>query len=95
MSYEDWTDEFQDLFDTVPGLADAELNDREFDIRIAEALFEEGFTRHADEYDASGLDPAQVSAIRAEFFDYIGLNDADFDWAEWREAMGYELWKII
>lgn len=90
MSYEDWPDDFQDLFDSVPGIADAEQNDSDFDIRIAEALFEEGFTHHSDEYDAQGLDPEQVHAIREEFFDYVGIDEADFDWQEWREAMGYE-----
>lgn len=90
MSYDDWDTSFQDMFDYMPGMADAEQYDPDFDRSYAEALFEEGFTHRASEYDAEGLDPSQVAAIRDEFFDYMGMDPSEFDWEEWREAMGYE-----
>jgi hypothetical protein len=86
MAYEDWSDEFQEVFDDTPGTADLE----DWEVSHVEALFEAGFTHDAFEYEAMGLTEDEVSAIRAEFFDYLGLEEYDFDWEGWREAMGYE-----
>lgn len=71
-------------------MATAYNDDPEFDSGYAESLFEVGFTMHADELELAGYDPDAVQAIRDEFFDYMGIDQADFDWQEWREAMGYE-----
>lgn len=71
-------------------MADAERYDNDFDSAYAETLFETGFTMHASELEALGYDPRDVEAIREEFFDYMDLDPADFDWQEWREAMGYD-----
>jgi hypothetical protein len=86
MAYEDWDSQFQSAFDNVPG-ADY-LSSEES--RYAEALFEAGFTHTSAEYESMGLSEDEVQAIRDEFFDYMGINAAGFDWQEWREAMGYE-----
>lgn len=90
MSYDDWDPPFQELFDTVPGMADAERYDDDFDVSYAEALFEAGFTMTAAELEAAGYDPRDTEAIREEFFEYMDMDPAEFDWQEWREAMGYE-----
>lgn len=77
---------FNELFYEIPQVGYLDASEE----RTARTLFEEGFTHHATEYDAAGLDPAQVAAIREEFFDLVGIDEADFDWEGWREAMGYE-----
>lgn len=64
--------------------------DSTFDAGYAEALFEEAFTHTAAELEAMGISPEAVDAMREEFFDYMGIDAADFDWQEWREAMGYD-----
>lgn len=86
MAYDDWDSGFREVFDDTPG-ADY-LSGSEFD--YAEALFEAGFTHTGSEYDAMGLSEDQVQAIRDEYFDFMGIDAGDFDWQEWREAMGYE-----
>lgn len=86
MAYGDWDDSFQDVFDSVPGtgyLEDSETGH-------VEALFEAGFMHDAAEYEAMGFSEDAVQAIRDEFFEYLGIDAADFDWEGWREAMGYE-----
>jgi hypothetical protein len=90
MAYDDWAESFRDVYDDVPGMATAYNNDPDFDSGYAEALFEVGFTMHSDELTAAGYSEDQVQAIREEFFDYMGIDESDFDWQEWREAMGYE-----
>jgi hypothetical protein len=89
VSYDDWSRQFQELYETTPGIADLE----EWETLHVAALFEAGFTHTAAEYDREGLDPSEVEAIRAEFFTYMGLGDDArsplFDWEEWREALGY------
>lgn len=90
MSYESWDGPFQDVYDNVPGMATAYEHDDSFDSTYAETLFEVGFTMHASELEAAGYSEDDVQAIREEFFDYIGIDEHDFDWADWREAMGYE-----
>ena len=86
MPYEDWSDEFQDNYENIPGIADLEP----WEERHVEALYEAGFTHDAFELEAMGLSEDEVQAIRDEFFDYLGIDAADFDWEGWREAMGYE-----
>jgi len=56
----------------------------------AEWYYAIGFGYTADEYDAMGIDPDIVMAAREDFFDLMGLDEDDFDWAGWREAMGYD-----
>ena len=93
MSYDDWDESFRDVYDDVPGMAEAYSEDYaagNFDPGYAEALFEAGFTMHASELEAAGYSPDDVLAIREEFFDYMGISEDQFDWQEWREAMGYE-----
>ena len=90
MSYDDWESPFQDVYDNVPGMATAYEYDENFDSSYAEALFEAGFTHTSAELEAMGYSPDDIAAIREEFFDYIGIDEADFDWADWREAMGYD-----
>jgi hypothetical protein len=90
MAYDDWEGPFQEVYDDIPGMATAYNNDSTFDPGYAEALFEAGFTMHSDELEAAGYSQDDVRAIREEFFDYIGIDEHDFDWADWREAMGYE-----
>jgi hypothetical protein len=90
MAYDDWAESFQDVYDDIPGMATAYEADSSFDQGYAEALFEAGFTMHADELTANGYTEDDVNAIREEFFDYMGIDESQFDWADWREAMGYE-----
>jgi hypothetical protein len=90
VAYEDWDGPFREVYDDIPGMATAYENDSNFDSGYAEALFEVGFMMHAAELEAAGYSEDDVNAIREEFFDYVGIDQADFDWADWREAMGYE-----
>jgi hypothetical protein len=84
--YEEWDPSFQDVWDSTPGTGDLES----YEESHAEALFEVGFTHTSEEYEAMGYSEDDVAAIREEFFDYMGLEDWQFDWDGWREAMGYE-----
>lgn len=90
MAYDDWESPFQELYDDIPGMATAYEIDENFNASYAEALFEAGFTMHASELEAAGYSEDDVKAIREEFFDYIGIDESDFDWSDWREAMGYD-----
>lgn len=86
MAYDDWDSSFQDFFDEIPGTDFLE----DYEVGHVEALYEAGFTHTSEEYDAMGLDPDAVQAIREEFFEYMGIDEYQFDWEGWREAMGYE-----
>lgn len=86
MPYEDWDSGFQDVFESTPGTQALE----DWEQGHVEALFEVGFTYDAIELEAMGYSEDDVSAIRDEFFDYLGIDEADFDWDGWREAMGYD-----
>lgn len=90
MAYDDWESSFRDVYDDIPGMATAYEYDTNFDPGHAEALFEVGFTMHSGELEAAGYSQDEVQAIREAFFDYIGISESDFDWSDWREAMGYE-----
>lgn len=89
MSYGEWDEPFRELYDSVPGMAEA-YEEPGYDTGFLESLFEVGFTMTSEELEAAGYDPDDVAAIREEFFDQMGIDESDFDWAEWREAMGYE-----
>ena len=87
MAYDDWPEEFQEVWDDLErqdgfeGLSGSELE-------YAEYMFEEGFMHYAGE-----ISPADTEFARGEFFDMIGQEWEDiFDWEGWREAMGYDLW---
>lgn len=86
MAFSDWDDSFQDVYDAIPGTGYLE----DYETSHVEALFEAGFTHTGAEYEAMGFSEDDVQAIRDEFFDYLGIDAADFDWEGWREAMGYE-----
>jgi len=86
MPYEDWDSGFQDVWKNIPGTQALE----DWEIGHAEALYEVGFTYDAIQLEAMGYSENDVAAIREEFFDYLGIDEADFEWEGWREAMGYE-----
>jgi hypothetical protein len=86
MAYENWDDSFQDVWSATPGTDYLSSEEASY----AEALFETGFTHTSAEYEAMGYSEDEIQAIRDEFFDYMGMDAADFDWEGWREAMGYE-----
>lgn len=82
VAYEDWTPEFQELWDEMP-VDWAEMPGPEYD--MAEYMFEEGFMHYHGEASY-----ADISFARESFFDLIGYDEDYFDWDGWREAMGYE-----
>lgn len=84
MAYDDWTPEFQDLWENLP--ADyGDLTQEQLD--YAEFMFEEGFMNYQGEQS-----PIDTDFARQEFFDMFGPEvEGSFDWQGWREAMGYEL----
>lgn len=80
--YDHWDPEFQDLWENMP--ADYQGMSRE-DYDWAQYMFEEGFQTRAD--DAL---PGAIQEAREEFYAVMGFGEDDFDWAGWREAMGYD-----
>lgn len=80
MSYGEWDEGFQDVYDEIPGIP--YLDDWEQD--YVEELFERGFTHTSDEPDYNSY---EVMLAREEFFDYLGLLPEDFPWADWREVI--------
>ena len=86
MPYSDWSDSFQELFDATPGTDALEDHEQGY----AEDVFDLAFGYTSAEYDAMGYSPDQVDDFRQEFFDYMGMDERDFDWEGWREALGYE-----
>jgi len=81
--FEDWPEDWQDVFDDIPGVAEF----RDYELDIAADLFEQAFMHHSSE---RGYDSDAVMAARDEFFEFTGLPDSMFPWDEWREAMGYD-----
>jgi hypothetical protein len=80
--YEDWTPEFQDMWHELPvDMSELEPGQQQY----AEYMFEEGFMHYAGEQD-----PADTQFAREEFFYELGIDEEEYDWAGWREAMGYE-----
>jgi len=84
VAYDDWPEEFQDIWDSIPSTS--ELSGSEYE--SAEFFFEEGFMTYEDE--KIGVD--DISFARDQFFDILGIDEWEdiFDWDGWREAMGYE-----
>lgn len=79
MAYEDWTPEFQEIWDSLPVDLSA-LSASEYE--YTEYMFEEGFMHYSGE-----VAPDDTKFARDEFFDMIDYDY--FDWEGWREAMGY------
>lgn len=79
MPYEDWMPEFQEVWQDLP-VDFSELTSGQ--IEYAEYFFEEGFMRYAGEQD-----PADIQFAREQFFEELGIDAEEFDWAGWREAM--------
>jgi hypothetical protein len=78
MAYEDWSREFQDVFEDIPGVPYF----RDFEREHAEDLFEAGFMHYGDRDSRK--------EARIEFFDVTGLPADFFPWEEWREAYGID-----
>jgi hypothetical protein len=74
--YDHWDSEFREVFDEIPGVPMF----REYELNIAENLFYSGWI------DMSGS-PDERMAAREEFFDFTGVPEEDFPWADWREAL--------
>lgn len=76
MAYEDWDREQQDFFESLPVVPYLDEGERQ----QAEEIFEDAFLQHGEDssYEA-----------REEWWDFTGMEPADFDWEHWREMMGY------
>lgn len=83
MAYDDWGEEFREVWEEIPGIPFF----RDYEREHAEDLFERGFTHHSDE---EFYNSADAKTARDEFFEYTGLPEELFPWEDWREAMGYE-----
>jgi hypothetical protein len=81
VAYEDWTPEFQELWDSLPVDMDALTSS---ELEYTEYMFEEGFMHYEGEQS-----PLDTEFARNEFFDMIDYDYDYFDWEGWREAMGY------
>lgn len=88
MAYDDWPEEFQEVWDNLE-VTDAFEGMDSGQIEYAEFMFEEGWMTYEDE-KSHGSD---IEFAREEFWDLVGLEYEEyFDWEGWREAMGYDLW---
>jgi hypothetical protein len=86
VAYDDWPEEFQEVWDNLER-TDAFEGKSASQVEYAEYMFEEGFMHYAGEQS-----PMDTEFARDEFFDLIGLEYEEyFDWEGWREAMGYDL----
>jgi hypothetical protein len=91
VAYDDWPEEFQEVWDTLER-ADAFEGKSASEIEYAEFMFEEGWMTYEDEK----VHVSDIDYARQEFWDTIGLEYEDeFDWEGWREAMGYDLWVSV
>lgn len=91
MAYDDWPEEFQEVWDTLER-ADAFEGMNSDQLAYAEFMFEEGWMTYEDEK----AHPSDIEFARSEFWDTVGPEYEDeFDWDEWREAMGYDLCQAI
>lgn len=78
--FEEWYNLTDDInvWDFIPGTTELEPGERD----IAFEFFYEGFIDRS-------LDRETHEAAREAFMDYMGLDDRDFPWEDWREFMGY------
>jgi len=83
MAFDDWDNDWQELWEDIPGVSMF----REYESEIAAELFERGFMTHTGD---PGYDADEVRAARDEFFEFTGLPEDLFPWGDWREAMGYD-----
>lgn len=81
-----WSEGLQDLWTETSGTENIPGG---WETDYAQNLFDLGFGHTADEYESLGIDPETVSAAREEFFDYMGMDEDQFDWDAWRDEMGY------
>lgn len=84
--WEHVSDETHSLFGEVPG---TEYFESAYEQETAQELFAFGFGFTAEQYEAAGISEDDVHAAREAFFDFMQLNEENFPWDEWREAMGY------
>lgn len=68
-----------DAFFNTPGVSELGPSENE----TAADLFRTGFQDR-------GIDPETRREAREAYFDYMGVDNGDFDWSGWREEMGYE-----
>lgn len=86
MAYDDWPEEFQEVWDRLE-ISDAFEGMDSGQKEYAEFMFEEGWMTYEDEKSH----PSDIEFAREEFWDLVGLEYEDyFDWEGWREAMGYD-----
>lgn len=82
MAYDDWTPEFQATWNDLP-IDEGNMTAEELD--WAEYTFELGFMTYSGE-----ASPEEIRYAREEFFAAADIDADQFDWQEWREAMGYD-----
>lgn len=83
MAYHDWSPEHQFVWDFNFGDYAREHMDS-YDREWAQELYEVGLTSHLGEED-----PNVIAEARELLFDLFSMDEADFEWEDWREAMGY------
>lgn len=71
-------EEFQELWDHIPGTEFFDTQER----NDAMDLF-------LDAFGPTDLSPEERQDAREEFFEWMGIDDYDFPWEDWREWMGY------
>lgn len=72
-----------EIFNELPGIGWYDDDEAE---RVLD-LYVDGFTHHSWE---PGYDADAVHAAREAFWEFTGIDPADFDWEEWKAVMGYE-----
>jgi hypothetical protein len=82
MAYGDWSPEFQDTWNNLP-IDEGNMTAEELD--WAEYTFELGFMSYSGEQSR-----AEMRYAREEFFAAVDIDEDQFDWEGWREAMGYD-----
>ena len=68
-----------EVFFNTPGVSEL-TGDQE---RIAREYYERGFVDR-------GVDPDSRKEAREDYLNFMGIDEGEFDWAGWREEMGYE-----
>jgi hypothetical protein len=75
-------DALSSVWDAIPGIGYLDDSGQE---DYLHDLFERGWVDQD-----SNISKEERDAIRDEFYDAYGIDEANFPWEEWREAMGYE-----